>query len=349
MEGNAMTSRPGFEQTSRRVRFFDLPIGLVRGSMLGLMLGLLTAVASPARADDAYPARPIRLVVPYPPGAITDALCRIVATELGKVIGQSVIVENKPGGGTVIGTQAVRNAPADGYSLLFQLGGLVSNVYALKQPGYALADFTPISMLGQSAYVMILSSKHQFNTLQDLIAYGKKHPGELNYSLTGAGGAQAVMGSKIKQATGIDWSDIVYKGGAEATQAVMSGDVHFSLPTQGAPLIHVNRDRLRFAAVTSEKRLEFLPEVPTFKELGYPSIVEQTWFGMFVRSQVSQPAIDKLKSAMAEVMSSPAMQQHLKDLRISPYEGALDDVPAKMQRELTEFTQEAKKLGIEPQ
>lgn len=317
-------------------------------SVFALLLGLLLA-AGPARADEQYPARPLRIVVPYPPGAITDALCRIIATELGKAIGQSVIVENRPGGGTVIGTQAVKNAPADGYTILFQLGGLVSNLYSLKQPGYALADFTPVSMLGQSAYVLILSAKHPFKTLPEMIAYGKAHPGTLNYSLTGAGGAQAVMGSRIKRATGLEWSDINYKGGAEATQAVMSGDVHFSLPTQGAPLIHVNRDKLHLAAVTSSKRLEFLPEVPTFKELGYPSIVDETWFGLFVRSQVPQPAIDKIKSAMAEVMKSSTMQQHLKDLRISPYEGKLEDAPAKMQRELEQFSEEAKKLGIEPQ
>jgi tripartite-type tricarboxylate transporter receptor subunit TctC len=321
---------------------------LLRG-VFALLFGLLLAAAGPAHADEAYPARPLRIVVPYPPGAITDALCRIVATELGKVVGQTIIVENKPGGGTVIGTQAVKNSPADGYTVLLQLGALVSNVYSLKQPGYALEDFTPISMLGQSAYVLIISSKYPFQTLQELIAYGKAHPGELNYSLTGGGGAQAVIGSKMKRATGIEWTDINYKGGAEATQAVMSGNVHFSLPTQGAPLIHVNPDKLRLVAVTSEKRLEFLPEVPTFKELGYPSIVDQTWFGLFVRSQVPSPVIDRLKSAMAEVMKSETMQAHLKTLRISPYEGALEDVPAKMQRELAEFTEEAKKLGIEPQ
>lgn len=314
-------------------------------SALGLLLGLLVTVGTPAFADEAYPTRPIRLVVPYPPGAITDSLSRAVATELGKVIGQNVVVENKPGGGTVIGTQAVKGSPADGYTLLFQLSALVNNLYSLKQPGYALSDFTPVGMLGQSAYVLIASSKYPFHSLQDLVAHAKAHPGELNYSAVGF----SVVGPRLREATGVEWTDINYKGGAEATQAVMSGTVHFSLPTQGAPLIHANRDKLRLLAVSSEKRLDFLPDVPTFKELGYPTITDQTWFGLFVRSQVPQPAIEKLKSALAEVMKSPAMQAHLKSMRVSPYEGALEDVPARMEQELADFTKQAKKLGLEPQ
>lgn len=322
-----------------------LAIGIT--SACGLLLGALLAGGT-AFAADAYPTRPLRIIVPFPPGAITDAMSRILATELGKVIGQSVIVENKPGAGTVIGTQAAKVSPADGYTMLFQLSSLATNIYLMKQPGYSLADFKPVAMLGQSAYVLIASTKPPFPALRDLIAFGKAHPGQLNCSGTGDGAA-TVIGSKLKLAAGIDWTLINYKGGAEAVQAVMAGDVHCSLPTQAAPLIYANPDKLSILAVTSRKRVEFLPDVPTFTELGFPAIDTQTWFGLFVRADTPPAAVDKLQSALAEVLRLPSMQEQLRKLRISPYEGTLSDVPARLQQELADFGQEAKKVGIEPQ
>jgi tripartite-type tricarboxylate transporter receptor subunit TctC len=208
-----------------------------------------------------------------------------------------------------------------------------------------LSDFKPVAMLGQAAYVLIASKKHV--ALKDLIAFGKAHPGELNCSGTGDGAA-TIIGSRLQQAAGVDWALINYRGGAPAVQAVITGEVHLSLPTQAAPLIYANADKLSILAITSSKRVEFLPDVPTFTELGYP-IEDQTWFGLFVRSETPSPAVDKLKSSLAEVLRSPAMQEQLRNLRISPYEGSLDDVPARLQRELADFTQQAKKLGIEPQ
>jgi tripartite-type tricarboxylate transporter receptor subunit TctC len=319
---------------------------LERVARFALAAGVF-ALATSASADS-FPSKPLKIVVPYPPGAITDALSRSLATELNKVLGQPVVVENKPGAGTLIGTQVAKGAPADGYTILFQLGTLVNNLYSYKQPGYELSDFTAISMLGQTSYALIVSTKYPFRSLQDLIKYGKERPGELNYSSTGAGAA-SVINSKLREASGLEWTEINYKGGAEATQAVMGGTVHFSLPTTAAPLIHVNPDKLRIVAVTSRKRLDFLPDVPTFTELGFPTLAEEAWFGLFIRSQTPQPVADKLKSAMAEVLKTPAMQEHLKTLRIAHYEGTLDEVPAKLQRELAEFIGQAKKLGFEPQ
>jgi tripartite-type tricarboxylate transporter receptor subunit TctC len=324
------------------VRLRDITVRCV--CALALAFGALP-IASSAFAADAYPSGPVRIIVPFPPGAITDAMGRILANELGKVIGQSVIVENKPGAGTVIGTQAAKGAPADGHTVLFQLSSLATNLYLVKQPGYSLSDFKPVAMLGQAAYVLIALKK--YSALKDLITFGKTHPGELNCSGTGDGAA-TVIGSRLQQAAGINWALINYRGGAPAVQAVMTGEVHLSLPTQAAPLIYANPDKLSVLAITSSKRVEFLPDVPTFTELGYP-IDEQTWFGLFVRSETPPAVLDKLKSSLAEVLRSSAILEQLRNLRISPYDGSLDDVPARLQRELADFTQEARKLGIEPQ
>lgn len=316
-----------------------------------LSLALLAAglAAAPSPAQDAYPSKVIRLIVPYPPGAVTDAICRPVAAELSKALGQTVIVENKPGGGTVVGTQAAKYAPADGYTLLYQSNSLVTNMYALKQPGYALSDFKPVSMLGQGAFVLMVSSKYPFMSLQDLVAYGKANPGKLNYSTTGPGSPASIVAYRLGLAAGMDWTEIPFKGGAEATQAVMSGDSHAFAASQGAPLIHANPDKMRMAAISADKRSEFLPNVPTFKELGYPSVTYESWSALFVRSDTPAPIVNKLKSAMAEVMKSPWLQTQLRQLSIPPSEGSVDDLPAQMDKELVAFTADSKKQGLLPQ
>jgi tripartite-type tricarboxylate transporter receptor subunit TctC len=313
-------------------------------------LVLLAASIAPALspAQDAYPSRTIRLIVPYPPGAVTDAMSRPVAAELGKVLGQSIVAENRPGAGTLVGTQATKQAPADGYTLLYQASSLVTNLYTMKQPGYTLADFIPVVMLGQGAFVLMTSTKHPFNTLHELIAYGKANPGKLNYSTTGPGTPASIVSYRLGQAAGMDWVEIPFKGGAEATQAVMSGDSHAFAASQGAPLIHANPDKMRMAAISAAKRSPFLPNVPTFKELGYP-VVYESWSALFVRSDTPAPIVTKLKAALAQVMGSPEMQQTMKNLSVAPYEGKVEDLPKLMVKELAEFSEDQKKQGILPE
>lgn len=331
------------------MRTFTVTTGLRRRALLlGLGALGLFAVSATSWAQDAYPSRTIRLIVPYPPGAVTDAMSRPVALELGKVLGQSVVIENKPGAGTLVGTQAAKQAPADGYTLLYQSGTLVTNLYTMKQPGYTLADFTPVAMLGQGAFVLMTSMKHPFNTLQELVAYGKANPGKLNYSTTGPGSPASIVSYRLGQAAGMNWVEIPFKGGADATQAVMSGDSHAFAASQGAPLIHANPDKMRMAAISAEQRSPLLPNVPTFKELGYPVVLE-SWSALFVRSDTPAPIIEKLKTALAKIMASEEVKQTMKGIKVDPYPGKMEDLPAQMQKELVEFTEDQKKQGIQPQ
>lgn len=319
-----------------------------RALMLSLGALGLFAVSPSSWAQDAYPSRALRLIVPYPPGAVTDAMSRPVALELGKALGQSVVIENRPGAGTLVGTQAAKQAPADGYTLLYQASTLVTNLYTMKQPGYTLADFTPVAMLGQGAFVLMTSTKHPFNTLQDLVAYGKANPGKLNYSTTGPGSPASIVSYRFGQAAGINWVEIPFKGGADATQAVMAGDSHAFAASQGAPLIHANPDKMRMAAITAETRSSLLPNVPTFKELGYPVVLE-SWSALFVRSDTPAPIIEKLRTTLVKIMASEEVKQTMKGLGVEHYPGKMEDLPAQMQKELDEFTEDQKKQGIQPQ
>jgi tripartite-type tricarboxylate transporter receptor subunit TctC len=337
---------PESEQRTKALGTGRLKRAAWRSALALVSVCAATFAADRAGAQD-FPSKPIRIIVPYPPGAITDTTGRMIAADLSKVIGQTVIVENRGGGGTVVGTQAAKTAPADGYTILYQLNALATNVYSLKNPGYALSDFKPVAMFGEAAFVVVSSQQAKFKTMQELIAWGKANPGKLNLSATGDG-AQAVISNRLKQATGVDWTQINYRGGAESVQAVMAGDVDFSLPTQSAPLIYANPDKLKILAITSKKRLDTLPDVPTFAELGY-AIDEKTWFGLFVRSETPPAVVEKLKSALAEVFNAPSMKAQLSKLRVSPYEGKMDDVPVRLQQELDDFSKEARKLGLEPQ
>ena len=215
---------------------------MTRFPAIALILLAACVSSAPALAQDNYPNRTIRLIVPYPPGAVTDAMSRPVAAELSKVLGQTVVIENKPGAGTLVGTQALKQAPADGYTLIYQASSLATNLYTMKEPGYTLADFTAVTMLGQGAFVLMTSMKHPFNTLQELVAYGKANPGKLNYSTTGPGTPAAIVSYRLGKAAAMDWVEIPFKGGADAAQAVMAGDTHAFAASQGAPLIHANPD-----------------------------------------------------------------------------------------------------------
>jgi tripartite-type tricarboxylate transporter receptor subunit TctC len=325
--------------------------GLRRTIALAGAMFIACMQAGPATAaeDTDFPTRPLRLVVPYPPGASTDLISRAIAEEAGKRLGQPIIVENRPGGGTVVGTQAVRNSPADGYTLMFQAASLLSNTYMLKKPGYQLSDFTAVTMLSDAAYVMLIPAKLPAKNLAEFIAYAKANPGKLNYGTLGRGTRTFVLPYRLGKAAGLDWTEITFKGTTEAAQAVMSGDIQTYFSTQAYASTQLESDRLRLIAISSEKRVDFLPNIPTFKESGYPDVTDQTWYALFTRSEVPAPILKKLKAALADAMKSPAMKEQLKINGLSPYDGTLEDFPAKMNAERAKFIAEAKQLGIEPQ
>lgn len=302
-----------------------------------------------ANAEEGFPVRPIRIVVPFPPGASTDLISRAVAEEAGKRLGQPIIVENRPGGGTVVGTLAVKTAAADGYTLMFQTAGFVANRYAFKKPGYELSDFSPVVGLAETAYVLLVTSQLPVKSLGELVAHAKANPGKLNYGALGRAAGPFLLSTRLAEVAGLDWADISYKGTTEAAQAVMSGDIQAYFSTQAYASTQMESDKLRLLAVTSEKRVDFLPNVPTFKELGYPQLTEKTWYALFARSETPKPILDKLRSVFAETMKSPPIQIQLRNNGLSPFEIAIETFPAKLEADYARFVEEAKRLNITPQ
>jgi tripartite-type tricarboxylate transporter receptor subunit TctC len=309
----------------------------------------LALFAFGANAQDNYPNRPIKLIVPYTPGASTDAISRAFADEASKVIGQPVVVENRGGAGTAIGTQTARNAPADGYTLLFGSGTMISTMLALKEPGYAMKDFTPVTMLGDQFYVLMVPKALPINNAKEFVEYAKKNTSKMNYGMLGPGSPSHVLADRFARSAGFTWQDIAFRGGTPTMTAVMSNDVQGYFATQTFSTTFANSDKVRILAIGAEERGEFLPDVPTFKELGYEGVVEQGWYALFVRSDTPKPIIEKLQKVSADVMASAAMKGHLKSIGLSAYKGTIDSFLKNLDTEIKQKAEETKRLGILPQ
>lgn len=310
---------------------------------------LLALTTFDAQAQETFPSRPIRIVVPLAPGALSDSLSRAFAAELGKALNQTVIVENKPGAGTVLGIQTVKQAPADGYSILFHTDGLISTALAMKEPGYQPSDFKPIALLGDTSLVLMTPAVFPPKTLKELVDYARANPGKLNYAVLGVGGPLHILAERLKRAAKFEWEAIPYKGGAPAYQALMANEVQGFFSVVSGALTFKEAGKLRVLAVAADERSEFMPDVPTFKELGYADVSIPTWTALFVRSDTPAPIVDKLRRASAEVMASDAMKNHLRTFAMSPHRGTIDELTATFPDLLKRTSEDMRLLGIQAQ
>lgn len=309
----------------------------------------LAFAAFGVHAQDSYPSRPIKLIVPYTPGASTDSISRAFADEAGKALGQPMIVENKPGAGTAIGTQTAKQAPADGYTLLYASGAFISAMISLKTPGYSLSDFTPVVMLSSGTFVLMTPSALPANNPKEFVTYAKANPNKMNYAMLGAGSASHLLADRFQRAAKINWQDIGYKGGIPAVQAVMSNDVQGYFGTLTFARTYLQSDKIRLLAITAENRSPFLPDVPTFKEYGIDGVVHEDWSGLLIRSDTPAPIVEKLRTVFAKVMNSSAMEAFLQNNGITRYSGGLEDFKTAREKEAKEKAEEMEQLGITAQ
>ncbi len=294
-----------------------------------------------------YPERPITLVVPYPPGASTDSLARATAEALGKVLKQTVIVENRPGGATTIATMAVKRAEPDGYTLLFQTDGLVSGTYAVQNVGYQPADFTTISPLTRTPFALIAPSSIPSGSLDAFFRYARENPSKMNYGMLGSGlSVYKILGDAITSSTGITWTEIPYKGGMEGIQAAMAGQIQAYFATVSLAVAQQKQPTINIVAVTDTRRSPYLPDVPTFKEAGYPDVVSTSLFGLAVRSQTPKDIQETLAAAMRQVVSSDEMKKSMTTLALEPYEGSLQDYAREGDELAQRYAAAAKRLGM---
>jgi len=270
----------------------------------GLLLALTTAVA----AQD-YPNKPVRLIIPFPPGGSNDVVGRMIGTQLSERLGKQVIVDNRAGAGGVVGTELAASAPKDGYTILIISMAHAVNPWLYKLPYDPIKAFTPISILASGPNVVAVHPGLPVNSIKELVAVAKQKPGELQYASAGIGSFQHLGGELFKLEAGVDMLHVPFKGGGPAMIDVIGGHTKlvFSSLVQTTP--HIRSGKLKALGVGGSKRNAVLPEVPTVAESGVPSYEAVNWWGLVAPAGTPAPVIERLHKAVQEVQSSAEVQK----------------------------------------
>jgi tripartite-type tricarboxylate transporter receptor subunit TctC len=277
------------------------------------------ALAAPLAASQEFPAKPIRLVVPFPPAGAVDVIGRALATPLGKALGQNVIVENRPGGNTVIGAELVLRAPADGHTVFLMAPSFTINPFVRSKLSYdTFKDFTGVARMVSGALIIATHPSLPVRNVKELVALARAHPGKLTYSTASIIGGQRLAGELFKDAAKVDIVNVPYNGGAPATMAAVGGHTSMLVTNIIEAAEQVKAGRLRGIAVTTIQRSDVLPQVPTIAESGYAGFDAGNWFGAVVRSGTPKAAIDRLSTEIARAIELPEVRNTLVKHGLSP-------------------------------
>ena len=274
------------------------------------LAALLLAVFAPAAALAGYPDRVIRLVVPFAPGGGTDVVARTLAQELAKDLGGSVIVENKPGAGTIIGTQAVATSEPDGYTLLMgTFANAVNPSLRATLPYDPHKDFAAVALVARSFNIVVVNPKSPFRSIADLIAAAKADPGKLSYGTYGTGTSAHLAGELFKNLAKVDLTTVPYKGAAPAITDLLGGQIQVMFTTVASAASQIEAGQLRALAVTSAERSPAFPDLPTVAEAGVPGYSAESWYGLFAPAKTPRDVIDRLNKSAASAVRSEAFKK----------------------------------------
>ena len=286
---------------------------------LGFVLLAVCAAASAgfAVAQSAYPVKPVRIVVPYPPGGGNDTLARIFGQKLSESMGQQFVVENRPGAGTIIGTAYVaKQAAPDGYTIL--LSSIATHAFApflYAKPGYdPIKDFAPITLLAISPTLLVVNPSMPVTSLKQLIALANQRPGQIAFATAGTGSASHMLGETFRSVTGIKVVEIPYKGGGPSHIGIITGEAQMLVDPAASVMPHVKSNRLRALAVARSSRLPDLPNVPTFAEAGLPQYTASAWYSMHAPAKTPPEIVARLNKELVRIMNLPDIREKLKDL-----------------------------------
>src|SRR6266568_3586350 len=271
-----------------------------RSVMLALLLALFTAVA----AAQSYPTKPVRLIIPFPPGGSNDVVGRMIAFQLAERLGRQVVADNQGGAGGIIGTDAAAKAAPDGHTLL-----LISVAYAFGASMYKLpydpaTAFAPVALLGTGPVVLAVTAKLPVNSLKELIALAREKPGELNYASAGVGSFQHLASALFKLQSGLDIVHVPFKGGGPAMMDVIAGNTQIAIGSLIQTLPHIRSGRLKPLGVGSAARVPALPEVPTISEAGVPGYEATNWWGIVAPAGTPRPVIERLHKELSVILAS---------------------------------------------
>jgi tripartite-type tricarboxylate transporter receptor subunit TctC len=280
----------------------------------------LCGVTPASQAETAWPTKTIRYIVPFSPGGVSDGVARLVAEQLSSRLGQSVIVENRPGVSGIVGTQLVARADPDGYVIM---GGTITthavNPFFIKSLSYdPVKDFTPVALVGMVSNALVVRKDSPYNSVRDVIDAARAHPDLLTYGTAGAGTSQHLSGQLFQSISGTHLRQIVYKGGSQSMVDLIGGQIDMVFETVAAARPMIDGQRVKVLGVTSAGRLEDLPGVAPLAELGLPGFEMQSWQGIFAPAGTPAPIVNRLAQAIADAVASPDMHAKLLQLGVQP-------------------------------
>ncbi|MBY0268951.1 MAG: tripartite tricarboxylate transporter substrate binding protein [Burkholderiales bacterium] len=276
-----------------------------------IWIAALCAATGAVQAADVYPVRPIRMIVAYPPGGGTDQVGRVMADQLTQQLGQNVVVDNRGGATGNIGTELAARAVPDGYTLLMgNVAPNAVNVSLFKKLGFdPVGDFSPVSLVAITPNILVAHPSLQVKTVRELLALAKARPGTLNFPSAGVGSSSHLAGELLKSLAKIDMVHVPFKGGGPALVAMISGEVQIMFATMPAAMPHVKSGKARAIAVTTAKRSQAMPELPTIAEAGVTGYEASTWYGLLAPAKTPKPVIDRIHAETVKILAGPARQR----------------------------------------
>jgi tripartite-type tricarboxylate transporter receptor subunit TctC len=284
-----------------------------------LALAVLAALAAPAAAQPAYPSKTIRLITPFAPGGGTTLVARVISQKMTEDWGQQVIVDNRPGGNTIIGSEALVKSPPDGYTIMLHASTHATNPNLLPLPYDTIRDFAAITTVSVNEYMLVAHPSVPARTVKELIALAKSKPGQLDYATTGTASTQHLATELFAMLAGIKMNHIPFKGGAPVITNLIGGQVQLAFTGAYNAIPFIKVGRLRPIAISGDTRLSSLPQVPTFNESGLPGLDIRNWYGMFAPAATPKPVIDKLWGEISRIMAMPDVKQTLASQGADPY------------------------------
>jgi tripartite-type tricarboxylate transporter receptor subunit TctC len=311
-----------------------------------LATGALALAIAPAAAQQNYPTRPIRFIVPYPPGGSTDPMARLAANKLSERFPHTVVVDNRPGGNTIIGTEAVAKATPDGYTILLASSALINTPSLIKLPYDVKKDFTGVATIATSRFVLVVPPTSPAKTLQELVSLVKAKPGQMSYASSGIGANTHLSGALFTLLTGAKINHIPYKGSGTLQADLMAGRVDMSFQVPISVISHIRAGKQRPLAVSGETRLAALSEVPTFVEAGMPNFIISGWFGIVTQAAAPRGPIERISKEMASILTQPDVVDYLEKQGSEPLISTPEQTTRRLHADIDRNAKIIKDAGI---
>ena len=319
------------------------------GGLLFIAAVAALSLVGEAAAADRFPSKPVRIIVPYTPGSPNDVMARLLAQHLQAKLGEAAVIDNKPGGGTTIGSKVAAAAPADGYTLLFASSALVIEPIMTKQIEYdPQKDFAPIAFVARTSLLLTINDQVPANSVEGFVAYAKANPGKLSLGFA-QGTVSQLAAEYFNRLHGLDITSVPYRGGALVIPDMLGGRIHIYWPSPATVLPLIREGRIKALATSSPERVSDLPDVPTMKELGLDQLSLEFWDGVWAPTGVPADIVEKLNAAINATLQSPEMVASMKQLGFESRIGSPQDFAAFVAAEIPRWTAVVKASGVQPQ